>query len=474
MTIFLLLFTCVLLSPWMVQFCRYVTTRPEAIPTPAWLVTTNVLFLFLMPLITGFVWGESFTGHDRAAGWIAFTSVSYWFTFAAVYRLLSHRQRTVLPDGPTGCQTAFGTLKAATLSMTLTSALAVYVPLLLLRLFFIQGWGLGVSGSGLAMMDLPYYLVIVYLLLPAATGPFTTVFTYLLFGRSSLTAKALSLGPLAANFVFSVLLGRRPSLMFFGFVALGLMWSGRRRRILPLVGLGLATWFILTIFSPVFLRARNLWRTPNGPDVMTAFRIAIVEQGSEEKGEKLREDSAENVKARVNTYAFWLVFYDQFIGKPLGGTAMAQAVLMNTPRFLIGIQKYRYGPTVEYLYGSPDLSNNVSLESFIDLGALGPFAYAALLGALFSIVDRANVRVAAWNKYVAFVAIGPMLECLVSPEDALIGYVSVLRNTLTVAALAFAVSLIIGRRPVSVDPRVTAGLRHVSWSPQTVVGAPTQ
>jgi len=42
MTIGLLLITCLALSPWMIQFFRYVVKRPEAIPTTSWMVTTNV------------------------------------------------------------------------------------------------------------------------------------------------------------------------------------------------------------------------------------------------------------------------------------------------------------------------------------------------------------------------------------------------------------------------------------------------
>ncbi len=473
MTILLILLTCLLLSPWIVQFFRYVTTRPEAIPTPTWMVTTNVLFLFLMPLLSGLVWGETFTGHERAAGWIAYTTIAYWFTFAAVYRLLSHGQRTVQPDGPVGCQTAFGIFKAAALSMTLTGALLVYVPLVLIRVFFIQVWGLGISGGGLAMLDLPYHLVIVMILSQSAIGPFTTVFACFLFGRTSTTAKVLALGPLVANFVFAALVGRRPVLMYFGLLALGMMWSGRRRTIVPLVGLGLTIWFSLAVFSPVFLRARAMWRSPNGPDVLTAFKIAIEQGGEQEKAEKMGEESSKNVKQRMNTYRFWLEFYDAYIGKPLGGLALLQAILMNTPRLLIGLFKYAYGPTVEYLYGTPDISNNVCLESFLDLGPLGPFIHGSVLGAVFVAHDRLIIRVASWNKYGVVVAAAPMLECLVSPEDALSGYFSLLRNAVVIAILVFAGTLIIGRRPAAMTLRIPARVEREAWSPNAALGATT-
>lgn len=454
MTILLILLTCLLLSPWIVQFFRYVTTRPEAIPTPTWMVTTNVLFLFLMPLLSGLVWGETFTGHERAAGWIAFTTIAYWFTFTAVYRLLSHGQRTVQPDGPVGCQTAFGTLKAAVLSMTLTGAMIVYVPLMLVHVFFIQVWGLGISGGGLAMIDLPYYLVILTILTNAALGPFTAVFSYLLFGRATMVGKAIALGPLVANFVFAALAGRRPVLMFFGLLALGMMWSGRRRTIVPLVGLGLAIWFSIVVFSPVFITARNIWRTPNGPGVLTAFKIAIEQGGEEDKAGKMGEESAKNVKQRIGTYSFWLELYNSFIDNPLGGLALLQAIMMITPRFVIGLHKYTYGPTVEYLYGTGDICNNVCLESFIDLGPLGPFIHGSLLGAVFVILDKLLKRVASWNKYGVVIAAAPMFECLVSPEDALLGYLALLRNSAVVSILVFAAALIIGRCPAALTLRI--------------------
>jgi hypothetical protein len=461
MTVGLLLITCLALSPWMIQFFRYVAKRPEAIPTPSWMVTTNVLFVFLMPLLSGLIWRESFTGHERAATWIAFTSISYWVTLTAIYQMLSLRSRTVEPDGPRGYQTAFGTLKSVVLSVGLSGALKVYIPLVLLRLFFIRGWGLGVSGGGRAMMDLPYYLVVLYLLLPAATGAFTTVFSHQFFSRPAINSKVLCAGALATNFVLASLVGRRPVLMFFGFFTLGMMWSGRRQKILPIVGLGLAVWFILTVFSPVFLRARNLWRLPNGPDVATAFKIAVAEIGSADSAEKLESQSKDNVSARVNTYRMWLEFYDRFMDQPLGGLALAQAVLMNLPRFLVGVQKYAYGPTVEFLYGSRDISNNVCLESFIDLGPLGPFVYGAGLAVLFFMVDVLVRRVALLNKYAALVAAGPMLEYLVSPEAGLIGYVSALRHTILVAVLAFLLALVFGRRPVSLISPVNWGARQI-------------
>jgi hypothetical protein len=466
MTIGLLLITCLLLSPWMVQFFRYVVKRPEAIPTPSWMVTTNVLFVFLAPLVSGLVWGETFAGHERAASWIAFTSLAYWITLTAIYMLLSSGRRTVEPNGPRGCQTAFGTLKSAVLSVDATAALKVYVPLVLIRVFFIQGWGLGVSGGGLAMMDLPYYLVIVYLLLPAATGTFTAVFAYHFFGRRSVNTKLVCAAALAINFVFAALVGRRPVLMFFGFVALGMMWAGRRRNILPIIGLGLAVWFIVAVFSPVFLRARNLWRLPNGPDVTTAFKIAIAEAGSADSAEKLQEGARENVTARINTYQMWLEFYERYMNQPLGGLALLQAALMNLPRFLVGLQKYAYGPTVEYLYGTKDITNNVCLESFLDLGPLGGFVYGGGLAVVFFAMDVLVRRVAFINKYAALIVAGPMLESLVSPEEGLIGYVSMLRNTIVLTVLAFLITLVIGRRPVSLIPPGALGSRRISLAPQ--------
>lgn len=460
MTVGLLLITCLLLSPWMVQFFRYVTTRPEAIPTPSWMVTTNVLFVFVMPLVSALVWGKNFASHERAASWIAFTSVAYWITFTTIYLLLSHGKRTVEPDGPLGCQSAFGVLKAAALSITPIGSLMVYLPLAVIRVFFIQVWGLSVSGGGMAMMSLPYFLVIVYLLLGAATAPFTIVFTCHIFGRTTFNGKLIAAGALVANFIFAALMGRRPVLMFAGFFALGMLWSGRRKRIVPLVGLGLAVWFLMTVFSPVFLQARSLWLSRNGPDAVTAFKIAIAEQRFSDTRENLTKQNAENIKSRLNSYAIWLELYDQFIDEPLGGLALTQAVIMNIPRFLIGLKKYEYGVTSEYLYGSGDISNNVSLESFLDLGMFGPFVHGAMVAVLFFAVDRINRRITVWNKYAALVAVGPMIECLVSPEFTLSGYGSTLRNTILIAVLAFLLTLVIGRRPVKVAPQLVPRRRY--------------
>lgn len=460
MTILILLLTCLVLSPWSVQFFRYVTTRPEAIPTPTWMVTTSILFLFLAPLISGLIFGENFTGHERAAGWIAYTTVVYWLTFTAVYSLLSGRRRTVEPDGPRGMRTALGNLKMAALSMTIRGAFMVYVPLVLVKLYFIKAWGLGVSGGGLAMMQLPYYLVILLLLTQSGTGPFTAVFASHLFGRSSFGAKLLCILPLAANLGFTVIAGRRPVLMYFGMLALGLMWTGRRRNVLAIAGLGLAVWFMLAVFSPVFLRARELWRTPNGPDVLTAFKIAINEGGTEGSNEQLQKGSEENIKARVNSYSFWLGMYEPYLSKPLGGLILLQAILMNIPRMFIGIYKYSLGPTEEYLLGTEDIANNVSMSSFIDLGPVGPVIFGATMAGLFFVIDVLGSWIAARNKYIALLIAGSLIEPLLSPENDVMGYFGLLRNVLTFCFFTVLATFVVGRLPVAADGRrVTAGAR---------------
>lgn len=462
MTISLLLLTCLLLSPWAIQCLWYVTSRPEAVPTPSWMVTSTILVLFVSPLISGLASGENFSVYGRSAAWIAYTAFCYWITFTAVYRLLAWNNRTIQPDGPRGMQTVFGMLKKCVLAMSLPEALSVFVPIMVIKLLFMKYWGLGLSGGGSVMIDLPYHLTIIYLLTSTGLVGFTAFFAARLLGRSSPVTKAVCAGGLLANLGFAIVAGRRPMLIFLGLFAMGMMWTGRRRNVLAIAGLAFAAWFILAVFSPVFLRARALWRLPNGPDVVTAFRIAIQEGDTKEASERLQKESEQNIAARMNSYSFWLQFYDAYIAKPLGGLILAQAILMNIPRAFIGMNKYALGPTEEYLFGTGDIANNVCLESFIDLGPFGPFVYGAIFGAMFVVIEWLLAWVAARSRYVAVVASSMMIEPMVSPEADVMAYLSLLRNVLTFCVVAGVLSLVVGRKPAIGDR--PGGSRQTAWS----------
>ncbi len=306
MTVAILLLTCLLLTPWLVQFARYSIKRPEAIPTPTWLVTSSFFFLFLFPLIGAFVSGESLEDRGQAAIRIMFTTIVYWVVFTGVYLLAAGRSRTVMPDGPRGIPTSFGVLKQAAESTTMAKAMIVFIPLTLIKLYFLLSSGLGMSGGGLAILDLPYHLVILRLMTTGGTTAFSTVFAMQLFGKGTQGARLAAAGGILTNLAFAVMAGRRPVLFTLALVTLGVMWSGRRRQAITVIGLGVAVWFLLYVFSPIFLRARAIWRSPDSPGVMAAFEIAMRDR--DDSGDVLETESEENIKQRMNTYRFWLSF----------------------------------------------------------------------------------------------------------------------------------------------------------------------
>lgn len=446
MTLAIVLCTCLLLLPWLVVFCRYIIKRPEAIPTPVWIVSASVLLLFVGPLVMSVTTsGLTGSGQAAAAGRIMYATLAYWIMFTLTYRLVSSGRRTVLPDGPVGMQTAFGTLKAAAASVRPAPTFILYGVILALQTYFIRGYGLGVSGSGRVMMDLPYGLVVVYLLIRSGLMPFTAIFTTQLFSPGSQWVKVWAVAGLAVNVALGAMAGRRELLYTLLLASFGLTWSGRRRGAMSLVAAGLAAWFVFGVFSPIFLQARNIWQQKNAPGVMEAFRIAIERSASgDERGSAASE---ENILARSNSLLFWLDLYEEQGTRTLGGRLLAQAFLMNIPRAISGWAKYAFGATEEYVLGTVDIANNVSLISLIDAGPAGPLLYGALFGVILALTDMLIAAIGMRNRYLAIVATGSIIPFLFSPEADLMGYVGVLRAALIYFAIAAGVSLVIGRYP---------------------------
>lgn len=447
MTIPLLLLTCLALSPWLVQFSRYIISRPEAISTTAWMVTSNVAFLFAAPLVKGLAGGESFAGHDHAAGVIAAVTVTFWWCFAAVYRLLSGRHRTILPDGPHGLPTAIGVIKSATLSSTITGAFGVFAPLLMVKLWLLKSRGLGVSGSGTleVMLSLPYYVVIIMQLTNVAMMSFTTVFAYQVFSKANRLSKLLCGFGLVVNIVFSLLAGRREILYTGLLAAWGLTWSGRRRGALAVVLVAILAWFTLIVFSPIFLRARAIYRDRNSPGVVAAFRIAIAQ--GESGDERMQAENAENISQRTNTYLFWLEMYDQFRNRSLGGTLLLQSIAMTLPRAVAGVAKYAWGANEEQLLGTQDIANNACLGSYIDLGLIGPAVYGVFIAVLFFLMDLNSAFLAKANRYIALMALSATYPFLLSPEADTKAYLTTFRNNLVLSAVALVAVYLVGRKP---------------------------
>jgi hypothetical protein len=411
------------------------------------MVTTTVVFLFLFPLFGGLFSGESFAGHDHSAVRIMMTTAVYWPTFTAVYLLASGRARTVQPDGPRGIPTSFGVLKEAAASTTAWKAMLVFAPLALIQLFFIRSSGLGISGGGLAMLTLPYHLVVLRLLTAGGTAAFSAIFAARLFGKAAMPERLVAAAGLATNLGFALIAGRRPVLYALGLAALGVMWTGRRRQAVSMLLLGVSVWFLVFIFSPIFLRARTIWRSPNSPGVIAAFEMAI--QQSSERREALDTESKENIKQRMNSYLFWLEFYDRAGDANLGGKLLIQAVVMNIPRAIAGWAKYAYGATEEAMFGTEDIANNVCLESIIDLGPLGPVVYGIIFGLVFAALDVLVFWMSRRNKYVALMAVGEVFPYLLSPEADLMAYIGSLRQILIFSVMTVAAVAMFGPKPVT-------------------------
>jgi hypothetical protein len=447
MTVGILLLTCVLLTPWLVQFSRYIVKRPEAIPTPTWMVASSVLFLFLFPLVGAFFRGQRIDGFEQAAIRILITTILYWTTFTATYRLLSFKSRTVVPDGPRGVPTSFGVLKQAVATTSIKKAMVVFVPLSLVATYFARSSGIGISGGGSAMMDLPYHLVILRLMTAGGTTAFTALFAAHLFGKSSSTDKVLASGGIAVNLLFAVLAGRRPLLYSLVLFAFGVMWAGRRRQAFTMLLLGIAVWFLLFVFSPIFLRARTIWRSPNSPGVIAAFERALQE-GAENQ-EAMDAASQENLEQRMNTYIFWLHFFEAYANESLGGALLIQAVIMTIPRAIAGFAKYAYGATEEDIFGTGDICNNVSLESYADLGLPGPIVYGVVFAIVFATIDWLIVWISRRNKYIALMAISAYFSFLLSPEADLMTYFGALRHTMILCVLTVPLVLMFGIKSVT-------------------------
>jgi hypothetical protein len=476
MTVALLLLTCLLLLPWVFQFLRYIATRPEAIPTPTWLVTSSVAFLYIGPLLTGIWSGEFYGGFEGAAQSIAFTSIAYWATFAIVYRLLAGASRTVLPDGPHGLRTVFGTIKAVGESVGIVPLFAFFLVLLAFRLMMLFVFRIGFSGSSdvETVMGLPYPVVVVNQLVRGASLPCTALFTMQLFGRRPALAKPLAIVGLAANLAFSLFAGRRALLYHSLLAACGLIWSGRRRGVAAIAVLALAIWFVLAVFTPIFLRARAMWIEPDSPGVFACVEIAIEQWRNDDEGMQARAE--QNLAKRVSTYGFWLEMYETYRRQPLGGLVLLQAVAMVTPRLFLGMYKYSLGPSEEYLFGFKDFSNNVCLISTLDLGLPGPIVYGLIVAVMFSVMERLMAAIAGRNRYAALMAVGLMFTLVVSPEYSFGTVLRELRNLFVLAALTFAASAVVGRMPIrgaAPPPGRVAAFRPppaLPRSPETAAG----
>jgi hypothetical protein len=151
----------------------------------------------------------------------------------------------------------------------------------------------------------------------------------------------------------------------------------------------------------------------------------------------------------MNTYKFWLSFYDRYGNENLRGTLLIQAIVMTIPRAIAGWAKYAYGATEENVFGTEDIANNVCLESFIDLGLPGPIVYGIVFGLVFVLIDWLVVWMSRRNKYVALMAIGAVFSYLVSPEADLMTYFGTLRHVVILACLTFMAVIVLGVKPAA-------------------------
>jgi hypothetical protein len=159
--------------------------------------------------------------------------------------------------------------------------------------------------------------------------------------------------------------------------------------------------------------------------------------------------SEENIQQRMNSYLFWLQFFERYKNENLSGALLTQAVVMTIPRAIAGWAKYAYGATEEAIFGTKDISNNVSLESFADLGFPGPIVYGTIFGIVFAAIDWLIVWISRRNKYIALMAIGTVFTYLLSPEADLMSYFSTLRQTIILAVFTLMVVLVVGVKPVA-------------------------
>lgn len=439
MTLFVVLLVSLILAPWWLRFARRVLTNPDTIGTPAWLITTCLLFMFAGPLATSLTGFDPYGMHQQTLLQIAFTLVSFWLTAAAFYagaRFLFSGGAQPLALQPQA--NAVALLREAGARLRPAFVFPVFALISGIQVWLIRTQGVGVSGAAgkgaYVMVDLPYHLVVIFMLVSNAGIPFAAIFgRWATLGNASSVVKAGSIVGIACSAILGIMAGRRELLYTLTMTAFGILWGGRRRAALVFIASGAAAFAVLTIVSPIFLEARAIYSQRNSPGVVEAFSIAIDKWRFSNLA---TEANTQNVEWRLNTLGSWIGIYETLRPGELNGVILTQAALMTIPRAFTGFSKYRYGAVEDALLANTDISNSVPLESTLDLGFTGPFIYGSIFGLSFALIDIMLAWTARASMLLAVLACGAMIPILISPEANPQTYFSALRAVFIYAVVA--------------------------------------
>jgi hypothetical protein len=459
-----ILFGLAVFSPAIWRVVTQAWRNPDAISTPTWLAATNALFIFVGPLVTLLFFAAPDSSASSQSWKIVYVTVAYFATLAAVYTVI---WKGVLGGfvGSRQSHSAIATLRHSIVSAKPAEVLLVGGALVAITTWLNAVYALNVSGGGdyFKMARLPYAVVVLNTLTMPLTLGAAAAFAWLASSRQQSQVRLVAAVLLIVMVGNTLAAGRRELLWLGAMIGLGVLWSGRKRLGLAVPIVAVFAYVILFIFAPIFLRARLIYSSPNSPGVAAAFRIAAEEQRSavvDETGDTLRE----NMSWRFNTILFWEDMYAARSPGEFDGQILAQGVMMALPRALVGFSKYRLGAVDEAVLGTGDICNNISLESFLDLGYIGPVVYGVIFGLLYAMADFLLVLTAFRTRVLAILSSSVLIRLLLGPEVNLITCFSDFRTLLIYFLVALLIAMLFGRRPMH---RLDSAGRPQPWSGQS-------
>jgi hypothetical protein len=442
--------------PLMVSMARRIFRSPETISTPAWLLVTNVLFILGGPIISWAIYGEDLTKSTRGAATVAGVIVAYSVLLAGTYFAVS---RIVAGLVGLHVESSVASLKRISAVAKPAEVLRWAVFVIAVQVISLSLYSLGLTGGTMAYdykLRVPYAMLALYMLVGGASLGMAALLAKIALGQSDPQYRLAAAALLVAEYAITVFSGRRELIWLTLAVAFGVIWSGRRRWIVAApFAIGLV-YVVMFLFAPVFLRARALYSGGNAPSVAEAYQIAFEERSTDITG-KTDFEAQRNTSWRFRTYAFWEQFYDERGPAFTQGKILAQAALMTLPRVIFGFAKFSLGVVDENLLETRfDICNNVSLESYVDLGMLGPVVYGVVFGVAFALCDALICFSGSRYRMVAALNIGVILRQLLGPEANPIAYFSELRTCLIYALLAVLFAILLGRKTM-LAARETSG-----------------
>ncbi len=443
--------------PLMVSMARRIFRSPETISTPVWLLVANVVFILGGPVISWVFYGEDLTRSARGAATVAVVIVAYSVFLAATYFLVS---RSLAGLAGIRVESSVASLKRVSDAMKPAEVVRWAAFVMAVQVISLSFYSLGLSGGTMAYdykLHVPYVMIALYMLVGGASLGVAALLAKIALGQSESRYRLAASALLLAEYVITVFSGRRELIWLTVAVAFGVIWSGRRRWVVAApFAIGLI-FVVMFVFAPLFLRARIMYSGGNAPSVAEAYRIAFEERSTDVTGETNLE-AQRNTSWRFRTYAFWEELYEDRGPAFTQGKILIQAALMTLPRALFGFAKYSLGVVDENLLETRfDISNNVSLESFVDLGLVGPAVYGMIFGAVFALCDALICFSGSRYRMVAALSIGVIMRHLFGPEANPIAYFSELRTCVIYALLSVLIAILLGRKPMQVDGEPHAG-----------------